>query len=90
MAQQEFTLPHRVTLNQREALTVSGVSEVLGVEETAVQLNTSMGCLWVYGQQLRLKNLNPEGGQLSLSGTVTALVYEQPKQKGGWLSRLFG
>lgn len=90
MAEAQFQLPHKLTLTERETLTVTGVSEVVSFDDTAVQLNTTRGSLFVHGKDLRLKNLTPEGGQLAVSGTVTALVYEELRQKNGWLSRLFG
>ena len=31
-----------------------------------------------------------EDGQVEVEGTITALHYEEPKQSGGWLSRLLG
>lgn len=83
-------IPHKVTLSDRKKLTVTGVSEVVSFDDTAVQMETSQGSLMVYGQQLRLKNLSPEAGQLELTGVVEALVYEQPRRKGGWLSRMMG
>jgi sporulation protein YabP len=86
----DLPLPHKLTLNERQSLTVTGVEEVLNFDENTVQLRTVMGCLWVYGQQLKLKTLNPEGGLLSLGGTVHALAYEQAQKKGGKLSRLLG
>ncbi len=83
-------IPHKVTLSDRKKLTVTGVSEVVSFDDTAVHMETSQGSLMVYGQQLRLKNLSPEAGQLELTGVVEALVYEQPRRKGGWLSRMMG
>lgn len=90
MAQQELAPPHKLILSERQSLTVTGVSEVVSFEDTAVQLHTSQGCLWIHGQQLRLKNLSPEGGQLAISGTVSALIYEEIRPKGGLWRRLFG
>ena len=90
MAQTELVLPHRLTLNERESLSVTGVSEVVGFDESAVQLNTTQGTLWVHGSGLKLKNLDPEGGCLTVSGAVSALVYEQTQSRRGWLSRLLG
>ena len=90
MAEAEFQLPHKLTLSERQNLTVTGVKEVVSFDDTAVQLNTVRGSLFVHGKQLRLKNLSPEGGQLAISGTVTALVYEEVPQKGGLFGRLFG
>ena len=83
-------IPHKLTLSDRKKLTVTGVSEVVSFDETAVQMETELGMLTVYGQQLRLKNLSPEAGQLELTGEVEAMAYEQLRQKGGWLSRLLG
>lgn len=90
MAEAQIQLPHKLTLNERQTLTVTGVSEVVSFDDTAVHLHTTQGSLFVHGKDLRLKNLSPEGGQLAISGTVTALVYEELRQKGGWLARLFG
>lgn len=83
-------MPHRLSLSERKKLTVTGVNEVVSFEETAVILQTCMGQLTVQGTQLQLKTLSLEGGQVEVEGTVTALHYEEPKQSGGWLSRLFG
>ena len=83
-------IPHKVTLSDRKKLTVTGVSEVVSFDDTAVQMETALGSLMVYGQQLRLKNLSPDAGQLELTGEIEAMVYEQPRRKGGWLSRILG
>ena len=83
-------IPHKVTLSDRKKLMVTGVDEVVSFDDTTVQMETSLGSLTVYGQQLRLKNLSPEAGQLELIGEVEAMVYEQPRRKGGWFSRILG
>ena len=83
-------LPHRLTLAERKKLTVTGVTEVISFDEACVVLRTSMGTLTVQGQELKLKTLSLEGGQIEVDGTVTALAYEEPRQSGGWARRLFG
>ena len=50
-------LPHKLQLNERKSLTMTGVTEVVSFDETAVVLQTSLGLLIVQGQQLSLKNL---------------------------------
>lgn len=81
---------HRVSLNERKELAVTGVSEVVSFDEEAVVLKTSMGTLVVHGRQLQLKTLSVTGGQVEVSGTVSALIYQQTKASGGWVRRLFG
>lgn len=90
MAEESISVPHKVVLNDRKKLTVSGVQEVLSFEDNAVQMITPLGCLTVHGQQLRLKTLNPEGGHLEITGKVVALIYEEPRQRSGWLGRMLG
>ena len=53
----EEHLPHKLQLNERKKLTMTGVTEVVSFDETAVVLQTSLGLLIVQGQQLQLKNL---------------------------------
>lgn len=85
----EITMPHKLTLNSRKELSMTGVSEVISFDENAVVLKTSMGLLSVHGQNLQLKNLSLDGGQVAVEGTISAFVYEEPR-KGGALRRLFG
>ena len=84
---EETRLPHKLQLNERKSLTMTGVTEVVSFDETAVVLQTSLGLLIVQGQQLQLKNLSLEGGQVAGEGDINALSYEEPRQ-GGW-RRLF-
>ena len=83
-------LRHKGVLDGRSRLSVTGVTDVLSFDEGAVLLRTEMGILTVQGRDLRLKTLSPEGGHVSVEGNVASLVYEEPRNKGGWLSRLMG
>ena len=84
----EKELPHKLCLNQRRELTMTGVTEVVSFEETAVVLRTALGTLIVQGTGLQLKTLSLDGGQVAVDGAVSALIYEEPRL-GGW-KRLFG
>ena len=80
-------LPHKLQLNERKSLTMTGVTEVVSFDENAVVLQTSLGLLIVQGQQLSLQNLSLDGGQVAVEGSISALTYEEPRQSG-W-RRLF-
>ena len=82
-------LPHKLTLNQREDLSMTGVTEVVSFDDTAVILKTHLGTLTVLGQDLVLKTLSTEGGQVAVSGHVSSLQYEEPRPAGFW-RRLLG
>ena len=81
-------LPHKLTLSERSQLTMTGVTEVVRFDDTTVVLRTCLGSLIVQGQQLQLKTLMPEGGNVTLEGEITAISYEAPRA-AGWLGRLF-
>ncbi len=89
MAEERLSLPHKLTLNERTALTMSGVTEVVSFDDTAVILKTALGTLLVQGKQLQLKTLSLDGGQVAVDGQVCALIYEEPRSSGGLLQRLF-
>lgn len=79
---------HRLSLTDRKKLTMTGVTEVISFEDTAVVLGTALGTLIVQGEQLQLKTLSLEGGQVEVDGSVSALVYREPRNESGWLRRL--
>ena len=90
MAEERTGLPHKLVLNDRKSLTMTGVTEVVSFEEDGVILKTALGTLVISGRGLKLRTLSPEGGQVEVNGTVTALSYEEPRPSGGVLRRLFG
>ena len=83
------SLPHKLTLNERSNLTMSGVTEVVSFDDAAVILHTDAGTLLVQGKELNLKTLQPEGGQVIVDGRITALSYEEPRPSGSFWRRLF-
>lgn len=90
MGDDRMQLPHKLTLSERSVLTMTGVTDVVSFDEGAVVLHTGLGTLVIQGQQLQLKTLAVDGGQVTVEGHICSLLYEEPRQKGGWISRLFG
>lgn len=89
MSTQTPQLPHKLTLNDRKSLTLTGVTEVVSFDDTSVILRTQLGALEVQGQQLQLKTLSIEGGQVAVDGHISALIYEEPRSADGFWRRLF-
>ena len=88
MAEQQ-NLPHSLTLNERKRLTLTGATEVVSFDETSVIIQTALGMLVIQGQQLQLKTLSENGGNVTVEGEISSLTYEDPRSVGGWFSRLF-
>ena len=81
---EEAQFPHKLTLHERKNLTMSGVTEVVSFDESAVVMKTTLGLLTVQGQDLKLKTLSLDGGQVVVDGQICALVYEEPRETGLW------
>ena len=88
MAEDRMPLPHKLILNERNKLSMTGVTEVVSFDENIVTLHTGSGALHIHGEGLQLKTLSPEGGQVAVDGKVSAIVYEEQRHGGSWLSRL--
>ena len=88
--QPESLSAHRLSLDGRKKLTVSGVSDVESFEETAVVLHTVQGVLVIRGEGLKLQMLSLDGGEVRVDGQIDLLGYEKPAPSGSFLSRLFG
>lgn len=83
---------HNVILEDRHALTVSGVSDVDSFDEEAVVLYTEMGELTVRGTALHMNKLNVESGEVSIEGDIQSLSYrdDSPRSSGGgFFGRIF-
>ena len=82
-------IPHQLMLEDRQRLTVSGVSDVDSFDDTAIVVYTDMGELTIKGEGLHISRLNVETGDLKVEGSVQALTYAEPAVRGGFFGCLF-
>ena len=83
---------HRVTLDGRDRLTVSGVEDVERFDEGGIVMSTAAGTLIITGSELHIGKLSLDGGELHVDGKIDSIAYEDaPRESGGdFLGRLFG
>ena len=74
-------VPHSLSLTERKKLTMTGAQEVVSFDESCVVMKTTLGTLMVQGQQLQLKQLTLEGGNVAVEGEMAS--------KEGWWVGLF-
>ena len=83
---------HRIVLEERAQLTISGVEEVESFDEGSILLTTRRGGLEIQGEGLHIEKLSLDGGDLKVEGLVTSLTYDMDaaERGGGLLRRLLG
>ncbi len=80
---------HRVELDGRSRLVVSGVEDVERFDESEIVMSTSEGTLIVTGDQLHIDKLTLDGGELHVDGHIESMSYVNEAAHGGFFSRIF-
>ena len=80
--------PHHLNLENRQKLSLTGITEVESFDDTVVILHTAGDTLIIRGEGLHLRSL--EGGQVLVDGSISTIAYEAQRPVGGFFSRLFG
>ena len=81
--------PNIITLENRSCLTVTGVNDVDSFDESGVVAYTDYGQLVIRGTSLNIKSLSVESGELTVEGTVSALIYSENRPHESLFKRLF-
>ncbi len=90
MAEMKNELSHSLTLDSREKLCVSGVTDVDSFDEEAVVMLTSKGKLVIRGSNLHIEKLSVDVGELTVEGIINSLEYsDDMRSSGGFFARLF-
>ena len=67
---------HRLLMDGRERLTVSGVEDVVSFDDCCVVLKTVMGIMSVDGAEMRIINLNVDSKDIEISGKINGIIYQ--------------
>lgn len=86
--EKSIAAPHRLTLDNRQQLSLTGITEVESFDDTVVILHTAADTLIIRGENLHLRSL--DSGQVLVDGTISTIAYEAARPVGGFFSRIFG
>lgn len=84
--------PHRLSLDDRKSGTLTGVRDVSSFDEKEILLLTAEGKLLIKGEQLHVKRLSLEKGEVDIEGRVDSLTYlskNTDKREESLLKRMF-
>ncbi len=83
---------HDVVMRGRRVLDITGVKQVESFDNEEFLLETTMGFLAIKGENLQMKNLDVESGNVSIKGKIFDLVYvDDPagEKTKGFFGKLF-
>lgn len=90
MAYEQTQNSHVLHMENRERLSLGGVEDVSGFDESLIVLSTALGALRVRGEGLHIDRIDLEAGQLEVRGRIAELSYDEQAPGGSLWSRLFG
>lgn len=78
---------HKVVLEERYRLSVSGVIDVAAFDDESITADTDMGMIVIRGEDLHISRLNLDEGILQVEGSVDSIDYSDGAEnsKGGFL-----
>lgn len=89
MARDEI-IHNRLTVSNKTRAELNGVLSVESFDSSYLSLETSEGQVNIEGESLKIESLIREGGEITVSGKITAVYYTTRKKKTSLLSRIFG
>ena len=81
--------PHRLSLDDRKTLCVSGVERVDSFDEREIIMLTSGGSLIIRGSDMHMAKLELTVGEAAVTGCISELCYEETAPSGSLWSKLF-
>ena len=86
-------LPHNLILKNRSMLQISGITDVENFNDQTITAYTSEEGLVVTGENLHIKKLNLEQGDLCITGKILGLNYtngeKHQKSNKSFFSKIF-
>ena len=86
------TKQHKMIMANRKNCSLTGIKDVVAFDEKEVVLETQMGTLFIKGENMHIKRLTLESGEVDVEGSIDAYMYSGRKEmekNESLLSRLF-
>ena len=66
---------HKINIDMRKTMTVTGVKEVISFDEETINLKSVCGEINIEGSELKIGTLDTEKGIVELEGKIDAVYY---------------
>ena len=79
-------------LENREKLSISGVSDVLSFDDQIIIIETDLGLLTIKGENIRINKLSIDTSDVIIEGNINSLIYSNSdfqRKNGNILNKIF-
>ena len=89
--QEQVRKNHTLILENRAALTISGITDIDRFDEREIVVFTQLGELTISGRELHIRSVSLEQGELTVEGEIWGLLYGDKDKRAplSLLGRLF-
>lgn len=79
MEQSGVVKSHKLTLDNRKKMTLTGIKDVVAFDLNQILLESSMGMIHIKGKDLKVTKLNVDSGLTDIEGNIDSIVYSDTK-----------
>ena len=79
---QEYSLPHNMVLENKEKISVKGVSDVDTFDENKIVLFIPDDTIIIEGEDLHIQKLDVSSGELTIEGEIYSFCYTGSAHNG--------
>ena len=72
---------HRLVLEDRKLLTLSGIRNVDSFSEQSIALSSELGAIDITGEDLKITELDLTHGNISIQGQIDSLTYGRSREE---------
>ena len=83
---------NNIVLENRERMTISGVTDVLSFDDQIIIVETNLGLVTIKGENLKINKLNIDTSDFSLNGHISSIAYSDgafESKSNGFLGKIF-
>ena len=80
---------HNVIMENREKISISGVKKTENFDDKIIVLDTQMGQMTIKGDNLHISKMDIDTGNLSVTGNIYGLIYNETHNSNSFIKRIF-
>lgn len=93
MEQNNIAKTHKLSLDNRKQMNLTGIKDVVAFDLNQVLLESSLGMIHIKGNDLKVTRLSIEKGEVNITGHIDSIVYSDVKTYGekgkSFIKRMF-